>query len=440
MEYLEKDPCSGRYIYMYDLPAKFNKDIVKNCRAIAEWFDYCPYVENEGFGPHFNDTSDNSETVTTKESWFETNQFMLSMIFHHRMKKYKCLTRNSTLATAIYAPFYPGLEVRRYLDKTNLSLRDEGGVAFASWIRRRPEWRRFNGWDHFFVSGRISWDFRRLSYTNSSWGSKLLDLPESKNMTMLTIETSPYANNDFALPYPTYFHPSKDSEVFEWQKRVKNSNRRYLFAFGGAPRPNMTGSIREELIRQCQNATRNRCNLVNCKPGDEMCTNPAHFIEMYMKTDFCLQPPGDSSTRRSTFDSILAGCIPVYFHPSSAYIQYIWYFPKNYTKYSVFIPSKGIENRTVSVEEILSKYSKHDISEMRKEVIRLIPKVIYARNKLETIEDAFDIAVKRILDRIGNSTRLVKEGKVPYSEFPAYASWKYYMTGDVGKHEWDSYF
>jgi hypothetical protein len=35
---------------------------------------------------------------------------------------------------------------------------------------------------------------------------------------------------------------------------------------------------------------------------------------------------------------MLAGSIPVFFHPGSAYVQYIWHLPKNYTRYSVFIP------------------------------------------------------------------------------------------------------
>ncbi|KAK9725859.1 hypothetical protein RND81_05G174300 [Saponaria officinalis] len=435
-----KDPCLGRYIYMYDLPSRFNIDLVKNCSTIAKWFNHCPYVVNGGFGPLFNYTSEDESAFASTNSWYETNQFMLSVIFHDRMKNYKCLTKNSSLASAIYAPFYAGLEVRKYLDESDLSVRDAGAVAFASWIRAQPEWGRDSGWDHFFVVGRINWDFRRLSYTTSNWGSKLLNLPESRNMTMLTIESSPFGNNDFAIPYPTYFHPSRDSEVYEWQTRVTRSKRRYLFAFGGAPRPNATGSIREELIKQCQNATKNRCNLVNCKPGDEMCVKPSHFIKTYLQTDFCLQPPGDSFTRRSTFDSILAGCIPVFFHPGSAYAQYMWHFPRNYTKYSVFIPIKGIENRTVRVEEVLSKYSERDISAMRQEVVGLIPRIIYARKKLETIEDAFDITVNSVLKRIDENVRQVREGKNPYGGFPEYASWKYHLTGGVGKHEWDSYF
>ncbi|KAI3967736.1 hypothetical protein MKX01_039646, partial [Papaver californicum] len=34
-------------------------------------------------------------------------------------------------------------------------------------------------------------------------------------------------------------------------------------------------------------------------------------------------PPGDSPPRRSAFDAVLlAGCIPVFFHPGSAYTSF----------------------------------------------------------------------------------------------------------------------
>ena len=58
--------------------------------------------------------------------------------------------------------------------------------------------------------------------------------------------------------------------------------------------------------------------------------SPEKVIGMFQNSIFCLQPPGDAYTRRSTFDSMLAGCIPVFFHPHTAYTQYWWYFPKNY--------------------------------------------------------------------------------------------------------------
>ncbi|GMH08070.1 hypothetical protein Nepgr_009910 [Nepenthes gracilis] len=430
----KEDSCWGRYIYIHDLPNRFNNELLQNCRTLGSWVNFCPYVKNNGFGPQLKD----SGGVISNKSWYRTDQFMLSVIFHNRMKKYECLTQNSSTASAIYVPFYAGLEIGRYLWGFNASVRDAAGLALVRWLREKPEWKALFGRDHFFVAGRINWDMRRDD-NSVDWGSKLLNLPESKNMTMLTIESSPWARNDFAIPYPTYFHPLEENEVFEWQETVRRQERRYLFTFQGAPRPNMTYSIRNDLIDQCL-VSRRHCNLVNCKTKSRICNDPVHVIRNFKNSVFCLQPPGDSFTRRSTFDSILAGCIPVFFHPGSTYIQYLWHFPKNYTKYSVFIPIDKVKNGSVSIDKVLSEIPKEYVLAMREEVIRLIPRISYARSKLRGIRDAFDISVKRILEIIEATRKKTREGKDPSNDFPEQKSWKYYLSGTTGKHEWDSYF
>lgn len=50
---------------------------------------------------------------------------------------------------------------------------------------------------------------------------------------------------------------------------------------------------------------------------------------------------------------------------------------------------------------------------MREQVIGLIPKIIYAQKKLEKYEDAFDITIKNVLERIKGARRLIREGKDP---------------------------
>ncbi|KAK8556248.1 hypothetical protein V6N12_002658 [Hibiscus sabdariffa] len=117
---------------------------------------------------------------------------------------------------------------------------------------------------------------------------------------------------------------------------------------------------------------------------------------------FWLKPPGDSYTRRSIFDSILAGCIPVLFHPGTAYAQYIWHLPKNYTKYSVYIAVKDLSEWKINLNETLLRIPEDRISALREEVIKLIPRVVYAssRSRSDTVKDAFDLAVEGILERI----------------------------------------
>ncbi|KAF2323864.1 hypothetical protein GH714_001980 [Hevea brasiliensis] len=356
------------------------------------------------------------------------------------MNQYDCLTDDSSLASAIFVPSYCGLDLGRYLWDYNASFRDSLSLDLVKWLARQPEWKRMFGRDHFFVAGRIAWDFRRQIDNDNGWGSVLMSLPESMNMTMLTIESNSWSN-EFAIPYPTHFHPSSDSEVLQWQDRIRKQKRKYLFSFAGAPRPVLQDSIRGQIIDQCL-ASGRLCKLLDCESGPNKCDNPVEVLKVFMDSIFCLQPPGDSYTRRSTFDSIVAGCIPVFFHPGSAYAQYLWYLPKKYNKYSVFIPAYKVKNGSISINETLLQVCEDRMMDMREEVIKLIPKIIYAdpRSKLKTTEDAFDIAVKRVLERVEKVRTEIKEGKDPGIGFAEGNSWKLKMSEAGIEEDWDHFF
>ncbi|KAF3457367.1 hypothetical protein FNV43_RR02024 [Rhamnella rubrinervis] len=408
------DSCSGRYIYIQDLPSQFNDDLLRNCHILEKSRDMCPCVSNNGFGTKLEDG--NSKRVLIKNGWFMTDQFTLEVIFHNRMKKYKCLTSDSSMASAIFVPYYSGLDVAQYL-LSNISVRDASARKLVGFLAKRPEWKTMWGRDHFMIGGRVAWDFRRQTDNENDWGSKLMLLPESKNMTLLSVESS-FSNNDVSIPFPTYFHPSKGSEVFFWQERMRKRERRYLFSFAGAPRPGQQDSIRSELINQCKSSIEH-CKFMGCHGSNNPCENPKKVMGLFQNSIFCLQPSGDAFTRRSTFDSILAGCIPVFFHPRTAYTQYWWYFPKNYSEYSVFISQNDIKEKRVMISAKLLGVSKDQVLEMREEVIRLIPKIIYGDWSSTTsgfkrkFEDAFDIAVKGLLERVEKLRKKMRDGEDP---------------------------
>ncbi|KAL6649206.1 hypothetical protein ACP70R_013430 [Stipagrostis hirtigluma subsp. patula] len=435
----KSDPCGGRYIYVHELPPRFNDDMLRDCKKLSVWTNMCRFMSNDGLGPPLG----NEDGVFSNTGWYGTNQFSVDVIFANRMKQYECLTKDSSIAAAVFVPFYAGFDVARYLWGYNISVRDAAPLDLVDWLMKRPEWNVMGGRDHFLVGGRITWDFRRLTEEESDWGNKLLFLPAAKNMSMLVVESSPWNANDFGIPYPTYFHPSKDADVFLWQDRMRSLERPWLFSFAGAPRPGDPKSIRGQLIDQCRSSS--VCKLLECDLGESKCHSPSTIMKMFQSSLFCLQPQGDSYTRRSAFDSMLAGCIPVFFHPGSAYVQYTWHLPKNYTRYSVFIPEDGVRSGNVSIEEMLKSVHPDVVKNMREEVINLIPRIIYAdpRAKLETLKDAFDVAVEAIINKVTKLRRDIiadREDK----DFVEENSWKYDLLEDgqqtIGPHEWDPFF
>ncbi|KAG6507698.1 xyloglucan galactosyltransferase KATAMARI1 homolog [Zingiber officinale] len=434
----KSDPCGGRYIYVHDLPPRFNDDMIRDCRKLSLWTNMCKFTTNAGLGPPL----ENTEGVFSDTGWYATNQFAVDVVFNNRMKRYECLTNDSSIAAAIFVPFYAGFDISRYLWGYNTSVRDAASLDLVDWLMKRPEWSVMGGRDHFLVAGRITWDFRRLTDLDSDWGSKLLFLPAAKNMSMLVVESSPWNSNDFAIPYPTYFHPANDADVFAWQDRMRKLKRKHLFSFAGAPRPGSSKSIRGQIIEQCKNSK--VCKLLECDLGESKCHSPSTIMQMFQSSLFCLQPQGDSYTRRSAFDSILAGCIPVFFHPGSAYVQYTWHLPRNFSTYSVFIPEDDIRKRNVSIEERLKQIHPDVVKVMREQVIGLIPRVIYAdpRSKLETLNDAFDVAVQAMIDKVMKLRRDIID-KTEDKDFIEENSWKYALLEGqrrVGAHEWDPFF
>lgn len=405
-EKLIAEDCNGRYVYMYTLPSEFNEFLLRDCEELSSWMNMCPHIANSGLGQpllqwgKFGGSKADSEAAGS--SWFDTNQFTAEVIFHERMKRYRCLTPNPSKATAFYVPFYAGFDMSRHVRDRNLTVRDRAGIELVQFLRSKPQWKKKGGRDHFMVIGRIARDFMRGQDSPRSWGNKLLLLPEMKNMSSLLIEAKPCDKNQHGIPYPSYFHPRNWSEIEWWQKKMRSKKRQILFSFAGAPRPRLDrASIRGRILEQCSSSP--RCELLKCQKGLSICNEPAEVMRLFTNSVFCLQPQGDSFTRRSIFDSMLAGCIPVFFTEHSAYTQYKWHLPENRSSYSVFIPEKSVQRAgNLSIEQHLQSLRTDEVESMRREVIRLIPSFTIADPSHSNVDftDSFDLALQGVVNKI----------------------------------------
>jgi len=396
------EDCNGRYVYMYKLPAKFNDLLLRECRELSGWTNMCPHIANSGLGQPLLQQGLLGGPEAAGSSWFDTNQFTAEVIFHERMKRYRCLTPHPSKATAFYVPFYAGFDMSRHVRDHNLTARDRAGIELVQFLRSKPQWKKRGGRDHFMVIGRIARDFMRGQDSPRAWGNKFLLHPEIMNMSSLLIEAQPRDKNQHGIPYPSYFHPRNRSEIDRWQKRMRSKRRQILFSFAGAPRPRLErASIRGQILEQCSSSP--RCELLRCQKGLSICNEPSEVMRLFSDSVFCLQPQGDSFTRRSIFDSMLAGCIPVFFTEHSAYTQYKWHLPRNRSSYSVYIPEKSVQrsgNR--SIEQHLQSLSADQVESMRREVIGLIPSLTYADPRHSNVDftDSFDLTLQGLVNKI----------------------------------------
>lgn len=383
--------CDGRGIYVYDLPTKFNKDLVTQCHDMVQRVDMCKYFTNNGMG---------EPIPKLGNRWFGTHQYSLELIFHSRVINNPCRVNDQNKAKLFYVPYYGGLDIMRWHFK-NVSneVKDTLGFELIKWLQMQKSWDKNLGKDHVFVLGKITWDFRRNNHTN--WGSRFLEVYEMQNPIKLMIERHPWEINDVGIPHPTHFHPHSDEDIHSWQRKIISSNRRNLISFAGAARPLVQDNIRSILIDQCTSTTKEHCKFFDCKLG--ICDEPHSLIGLFTESEFCLQPPGDSATRKSVFDSLSSGCIPVIFDPFTAYYQYPWHLPPDHTKYSVFIDQEDVKDMKANVVEILMKVSLKKRDDMRRYIVyELMPKIVYGdrKAKFDLFQDAFSITINNLIERV----------------------------------------
>jgi hypothetical protein len=161
---------------------------------------------------------------------------------------------------------------------------------------------------------------------------------------------------------------------------------------------------------------------------------------LYREATFCLTPPGDSLTRKSLFDSLLAGCIPVVFSSATA-SQYVWHLPASVLRKVVIYISrewvvgeaggvgvgeggerkgdgesgegsgKSTRGRAMEVLRLLAAIPDEEVRERQKWIERLAPSLQYSivpsavlqrgegegRDWSPPQRDAVDVIVERLL-------------------------------------------
>ncbi|PSS30716.1 Xyloglucan galactosyltransferase [Actinidia chinensis var. chinensis] len=402
--------CESGTIYVYDLPAMFNIDLQHKCNDLDPWASKCKANLNGGFGPPAKELA-GIVPENILPAWYWTDHYWGEVVYHNRMLNYKCRTMEPESATAFYIPFYVGLAVGNYLwGNHSAKERDWHCEMMLKWVQEQKWWKRSNGADHMLMLGRLTWDFRRLTDDDDDWGTKFLHMPAMQNVIRLSVERHVWDPLEVAVPYPTIFHPRTKSDVLEWQTFVRRRRRTSLFAFVGGRREKIKNDFRGLLQDQCT-AAPDACRHVDCARKSCLDGTTA-ILEAFLDSDFCLQPRGDGFTRRSVFDCMMAGSIPVFFWRQTAYLQYEWFVPTEPGRYSVFIHRDYVRNGT-SIRQVLEGYGREEVARMREKVVEYIPKFVYSdpSEGSGNPRDAFEIAMNGVLRKFKDHMERGRLGK-----------------------------
>ena len=321
-----------------------------------------------------------------------THMFSLEVIIHHKLLHSPYRTLDASKADMFYIPFYSGLMCECDRNRT------PGLVQrFFSYLKASKYFQA--GKPHFSTLGKI----QREQASNDC---PTLRQRESSNITFIAIEKesnpswyySPYVFGKSILvaPYPAYIHfideeqqsklseyksTSPDQYRTQFRLSVPSLDERNVILFLGCGSRRSNG-FRAKIIDQFAIQTtddyktylqgKNVTNVEQIMLITQECS-PHHrytTIPWMMRSVFCLQPPGDSPTRKSFYDSILSGCIPVTFK-----LQHLPQLPfsdvLNYEEFTFTIDEKLISRYNKTVMEIVRSIPHERVKFMHENVLRV---------------------------------------------------------------------
>lgn len=346
---------------------------------------------NSSYSHKFRSNHGAGVVVDSSLGYFSTWQFAMFQLTMARLRASPFRTLDPALATSFIIPF--DLGVHSYIDHLNGRQRvaSPHGWRVIEWLKESIAkfgegvvWKN-RGHDHFVL-------FSITSYQIIGIGAKVFMTQICQNCSVLTIETTPtltsrkyYANKSrkwwYAVPYPSSFHWHEGIKTLPWQqpRPLEASNRPYLSIFIGSvdtstPRSNI---IRRTVKKDCLKEP-GVCLWFDTQHACSGVLNQTDGMLLYRKTTFCLTPTGDSLTRKSLFDSFLAGCIPVVFAKATI-TQYLWHIPPEVVdQVSVYIPAQPVIDGQVNFLDVLRNISRSQIAAMQKKIEELAPSLQYS--------------------------------------------------------------
>ncbi|CAH1793057.1 unnamed protein product, partial [Owenia fusiformis] len=355
-------------VYVYELDPGFNLDAIDCLNKRPKNYTHgagCHYDENRGYG-----RADGEFGRGVKI--FKQCQHGIEVIFHNKLLKSPYMTENPDDADLFFVPYYASLIC---FCQENVKHSDtaiwEVLKASKPYIQKKP---------HFFAIGVPQRDL----FSNPKWTPHCHFL---RNRTQLDfvkyahIESNPLLKDGIDIPRESYIHFISPDVAFP---RIKKD---ILVFMAGKP---LGKSLRKILIRQITDKTGNNSwkigTYFDLTPGKKSCWDSASLklskikclLKSAQRSIFCLQPPGDTPTRKSFYDMMLTGCIPViftyhptYFYPFQNLIKYN--YPFNYDNFTVYIKEERITKQGENIIDILSKIPRDKIMSMQ-EHLKMIAK------------------------------------------------------------------
>lgn len=283
--------------------------------------------------------------LTPEQDLWTTNQFSLEFWFSQEIARSLLLVPNCADADLVYVP------LKLIWAACNDDVRETISIfmahlnIFLPLLDRKP---------HFMTLSRVA-DYN---------GVDMQQLLDSRIM-ILTIEgRNQPLDLVIEVPYPAHYHHHDGLRRNRFLHRA--STEKSLLAFEAFAIDTHHGPelpLREALLQACLDSSQCQHEFPD-NTGEAMNRAAVDLYHNASNAWFCMQPVGHSPTRRSTFDCLLAGSIPVFFSEDS-----VAHFPFAHS---------------VDPNELFLLVSQDDVAELFSSILPNIPEDT-RRDKLETI-------------------------------------------------------
>lgn len=311
--------------YIYDWPAIVNR--------------YANYTDrnHHGHGVEFPQWMLNhgaGRLISKQDHLYKTSQFALFKIMYERALLDPRRTLDPKKASSFLIPYDFGMDAtftqaHGRMRRTQCPLSSE----VLRLLTQSTHFQANHGHDHTLivsVNQNMNYFFNAkpcIDMLMACWNCTKLAIDEYMFIAHnRNFELRNRGINWHAVPFPSDYHYDSSlsptiSSMPPWEQ--DETARPVLVSFVGNIRKfsTVSTSIREALHHQCSNHS-------ECSHGTYRHDIKANVTGSNVEARnavFCLQPPGDMPSRKSVFDVVLSGCIPVFFHPLTARLMYEWH-------------------------------------------------------------------------------------------------------------------
>lgn len=410
---LHKQPCPS--VYVYDLGSDFYGEF---------GFNYSDYIRR-GLDTREIFAKPCSVRGTYESRYhvqFEISRIILYRLFHSKRCR---LELDPSKADLFFVPLYPGpygtIPMLRQCQKQSqfpaLRYLTQQTLPFHFMYVNQPELKCWLGKEELIRRPMLE-DILRLAYGNvyrhnqTSVADRMKFNKNADNFgpyehsTQLEhlVQDDVFAPHMVSLPFPSSVHWDKKLPLEDapWvsaprvSKVSQRPRRRYLVSFTGSFRNCTYGQVRphlEMVFRDCPTdlcatALKENEGTFQAK-GQQFCS----YIYLKMQSVFCVEPGGDNPWRKSFWDSLTAGCIPVIFSPYN-WVVAPWHWQAMAREASVYVNATDFVNGRIDLIEMLQAIPRSKVLEMQAIISHYGHQWQWSVDEFKN--DAFEITLKGV--------------------------------------------